>query len=322
VIRALDLCSGGGGWAVAARGLPIRIELAIDWWRPACMTYRLNHPATRVLQADLRELPLDVEAMAGTFDLVLGGIPCQWLSKYRTLNQAQDQELADQRRLLDAALSLVKRIGPRWWALEDTVQLIRELPLMTPYQVIDSAAFSPQRRKRVYVGEFPRPLSVMDRRVLGDCLLPGPHRVGQRLFGRTPQDGRRGFAADRTLGAFPDRKGPTVANYGSRHEGECGVVDERLGELRQLDWREAALLQGYPENYLFYGSQTEAWQMVANSVQIDTARAILQAIVADAIKSPAEATEEAPWPPANFAATGSTTTCLESTGAQTAKARD
>lgn len=54
-IRAIDLCAGAGGWACAARGLPITIVAAVDFWRPACETYRLNHPGVKVIEGDLRE---------------------------------------------------------------------------------------------------------------------------------------------------------------------------------------------------------------------------------------------------------------------------
>ena len=60
-LRAIDLCSGAGGWACAARGLPIHIELAVDFWPVACRTYQLNHPETRVLCADLRSAAIQEE---------------------------------------------------------------------------------------------------------------------------------------------------------------------------------------------------------------------------------------------------------------------
>jgi site-specific DNA-cytosine methylase len=42
-----------------------------------------------------------------------------------------------------------------------------------------------------------------------------------------------------------------------------------------------ASLQGYPADYVFVGSPTDVSVMVGNSVQIDTARAILEGIVED-----------------------------------------
>jgi site-specific DNA-cytosine methylase len=43
-IRAIDVCAGGGGWAVAARGTPIRIVAAFDHDEDCLATYCFNHP--------------------------------------------------------------------------------------------------------------------------------------------------------------------------------------------------------------------------------------------------------------------------------------
>lgn len=287
-LKAIDLCGGAGGWAVAARGLPIDIVMAVDWWRPACMTYKLNHPKTLVVRADLKAPCIDTVSLRGQIDLVVGGIPCQWLSKYRDWTEQSSvkaSEKVEGRALVDAILDLTRAIAPRYWALEDVVQLLGELPPLTPHQVIDASRYSGQRRKRVYVGEFPAPpRTARDPRVLGDYLLPGPYRVGARLHGRRPALSRT-FRKETCLGAYADRKAPTVCNVGSRRDAELGVVDERLpGGLRQMEWQEAALQQGYPTDYLFYGPLTDVQQMIANSIQIDTGRAILEAIVADAEK--------------------------------------
>lgn len=289
MIRALDLCCGAGGWAVAARGLPIRIEVAVDWWDAACMTYKLNHPDTHVIQADLRAAPLNAEAMRGRFDLVLGGIPCEWLSRSRLRNKrnwVKQDEIERERELLDWVLGFIGAIAPRWWSLEDVKGLVGELPPLTPWQEINSRNYSAQRRKRVYVGEFPppKPTPAGEHAMIEDHLRPGPHRIGRRTFGRTPVK-HNAWGKNTIYAVERGHKAPTVCAYGSRHESELALADPRLpgGGLRQVEWQECARLQGYPEDYLFYGSATDVSQMIGRSVQIDTGRAILEAIVAEAV---------------------------------------
>ena len=51
--------------------------------------------------------------------------------------------------------------------------------------------------------------------------------------------------------------------------------------MRNPEWQELAALQGFPLDYLFYGSPTDVMKMVGRAVQIDLARAILSGIVAD-----------------------------------------
>src|SRR4051812_23050349 len=43
VIRAVDLCCGAGGWACAARGLPIEWVAVADRSSDCLSTWRLNH---------------------------------------------------------------------------------------------------------------------------------------------------------------------------------------------------------------------------------------------------------------------------------------
>lgn len=281
-IEAIDLCSGAGGWACAARGLPIRIKLAVDLWPIACRTYALNHPETEVICGDLRDAEV-VKSIVSRFEcipLILGGIPCEWISTYRHLQKVTAPELVSQRATLDSVLALVKRLGPKYWCLEDVKGLVKELPILTPWSEINSRDYSAQRRKRIYVGEFPMPAKVDCKQVLRDKLRPGPYRVGGRLFGRTPQLART-FNTTTTLGAYPDRKSPTIAANCSRRDAEVGVVDPNLpGGLRQLEWQEQADIQGFPGNYLFYGSPTDVAKQIGRAVQIDTAHAILKAIVA------------------------------------------
>jgi len=292
---AIDLCCGAGGWACAARGLAIAVGLAVDLWDAACTTYGLNHPDTRVIEADIRQ-PRAQDAILHFARsvprdrlVVVGGIPCEWLSTYRHLVKVKRHELEDERKTLDAALALVKAIEPRWWCLEDVKQLTRELPILTPWQEINARRYSAQRRKRVFVGDFPPPDPGRCTQVLADKVRPGPYRIGRRALGRTPRT-HRTFTPAATLGAWPDRKGPTVASMSSRRDAEWVVVDERVpGGIRQIEWQEAAALQGFPEHYLFYGSPTDLALQIGRAIQIDAGRAILIAMCRAAARSGAEA---------------------------------
>jgi DNA (cytosine-5)-methyltransferase 1 len=292
-IRAIDLCCGAGGWACAARGLPIRITHAFDCWAEAAKTYEINHPLTEVVCGDLTAPVLRdrVKGHKGEVDLVVGGIPCEWLSVYRNgwnpRTVPTDQELKHQRLLLDTVLVLVDHLRPRWWCLEDVVGIVRELPPLLPWIELNASAWSPQARRRVFLGEFPAPLppEPPNGQVLQDCLRLGPYRVGGQLWGRQPVTSNA-FRANRCNSWNPAAKSKTVAQFlNSRRDGEVGVLDDRLpGGKRQLEWQEGARLQGFPEDYLFYGSPTAVVKMIAQAIQIDLGRAILSAIVNECTK--------------------------------------
>lgn len=280
MIRALDICAGAGGWACAARGLPIQIAVAVDTWDRALKTYEINHPGTRTILGDVRDESTQREILAaGPFDLVLGGIPCEEISVYRNVGQAVTLTAIEAwRATLDTCLDLVKRLAPRWWCLEDVPGVVKHLPPLTPYVIIDAQNYSAQRRRRAYVGRFPITK-------LGDCedrtsihLRPGPYRIGSMAW-ESEVVSQNAFAKNKIKGIYPDRKCPTVLEWRSRRDNEVVVVDERLpGGTRQIEWQESARLQGFPEDYLFYGSPSDIAKYIGQAVQIDTARAILEAI--------------------------------------------
>lgn len=281
-LAAIDLCCGGGGWACAARGLPIQVLLAVDHWAPACKTYALNHPGTRVLYGDLREpaVAREIRAHRGV-DLVVGGIPCEWLSVYRAFTKAgqvRAPERAAQRATLDSVLALCAALAPRYWCLEDVIQILPELPPLTPYQIIDAQHYSGQRRRRAYVGSFPSPRPERNPKTLAAYLRPGPFRIGARTASRDPATGRT-FTAETFYAAHADRKCPTVCAGGSRHDAEIALVCAVRGGKRQLEWQELAAAQGFPADYVFHGSPTDVAKMIGRAIQIDTGRAILGAIV-------------------------------------------
>lgn len=289
-LKAVDICGGAGGWACAARELPIEIVWTVDLWDAACRTYRLNFPTTAVFRADVRDsrlLPAILAQFPEPVDIVLGGIPCEWLTPHRNIQigmkgAVNAAERKRERATLSAALALVERLAPRWWCLEDVRQIVRELPPHTPYVIVDAAAFSAQRRKRAYVGVFPPPWSGRNGKMLASELRPGPFRIGKRAVDRIPVT-HNTYTKETTQAAFLDRKGPTVTNQSSRRDAELVVVDEDLpGGKRQFEWQELARLQGFPKEFVFYGSPTDVAKLVGQAIQVDTGRAILKGIVREA----------------------------------------
>jgi len=291
IIRAIDLCCGVGGWACAARGLPIHITHAFDLWPEAAKTYEINHPETEVVVGDLTRRAIYrklIDACSHETDLVLGGIPCETVSILRNgwnpKNRPRQPEIADWRKLLDRCLYIVRMLGPRWWCLEDVAGIVQHLPPLTPWVEINSAEYSPQARRRIYVGEFPRPPRGANMEVMRSRLRPGPYRVGKRLWPMTPATSNV-YDGSHCYGAAADRKSPTICSFSSRRDAEMGVLDPSLPRgKRQMEWTEAARLQGFPEDYLFYGSPTAVSKMIGQAIQIDTGHAILKAIVAEAQK--------------------------------------
>ncbi len=285
-LRAIDICAGAGGWACAADrldGKPIKIVAAIDFAEDCLATYKYNHDkpggvaeGAEFICSDAREV--DYLRWKG-IDLVLGAIPCEEISPARVINKVTIEQMENLHSLLDYMLEVPARLGAESWCYEDVIQIEKHLPPLTPRFRINSNQYSPQNRKRTYVGKFPTPAPGNDKRILADVLRPGPYRVTPKVLAGEPAT-HNTFNPGVYHPWFTDRKSHTVISLGgSRHDNFSAIVMPD-GRPRSIQWQEAAALQGFPENYVFVGSLSRTSKMIGQAIQIDTGVAILEAIVA------------------------------------------
>ena len=299
-LNAIDLCCGAGGWACAARDLPVRFVAVADLAADCLETWQLNHnaaqPACKLLQVDLSTAEGSeavIEAVDGEpIDLVLGGIPCEPVSNIRLAggekNRACGDELADWHRLMDTVFGLVKRLRPRWWAIEDIVQADRHLPaaidlgFQVPIRRIHAENYGPQRRKRSFYGVFPRPISEPGPRTLAECLRPGPHLTISHADGYQRQYVGKQLSVGNNLVRVLDPSAPSPTIVGALGRGSRQrrnwMLEAADGRLRRMDWREQAAVQGFPEDYLFVAGIQRAEKMIGQAIDIRAGRAILRAI--------------------------------------------
>lgn len=278
MLRAIDICAGAGGWAVAARGLPIQIVAAVDINQDCLDTYIYNHVGVEAICRDVREL--DWRSFRG-IDVVLGGIPCEEVSPARRgmFKKPTPGEIDKWHEIIDSVLDGIKSIQPRWWALENVVQMRAHLPPLTPYWIANAKDFSGQDRRRMFAGNFPTPRrNDRDVTVLGDYLRPGPYVIPKHVIGMEfrPQGRHLGFAKRVGRLLNPEMKSPTVIKYTKRlQDVTLKLPDERL---RVLQFVETAALQGFPEDYVFVSTPDRAWKMVAQAIPIPVGRVILSAM--------------------------------------------
>jgi site-specific DNA-cytosine methylase len=301
VIRAIDLCCGAGGWACAARGLPIEWVAVADL-APDCLeTWRVNHgrdqPGCQKLLCDLstddgvRQV-LDAGVDQGV-DLIVGGIPCEEVSVARGANRASTVVMDRLHALVDGIFGVIQDLEPRWWCLEDVREIEPFLPgpllVGMPYDVrrIQARDYGPQSRLRSFIGRFPEPEPEPEPSRLASCLRPGPHLTApdHERYEKVPQATGRNAARvgrDKMRVLDPGTASPTVMGALSRgsRQRRSFVVETDDGRHRFLGWQEAAMLQGFPEDYLFASGYMRAEKMVGQAIPIQVGRAILRAIVA------------------------------------------
>lgn len=196
MLKAIDLGCGAGGWACAARGLPIRWVAVADLAEDCLETWSLNHstahPGCALVHRDLTErgvslLIRKLVKAAGGVDLIVGAIPCEQLSRARGGHKLKPGDLDSLHALIDVCFGIVRRLAPRWWCFEDVTAIEGHLPLALEWgafecRQIQARDYGPQSRLRTFFGKFSEPAPAeAGPRTLGEVLRLGPYRTLRHL---------------------------------------------------------------------------------------------------------------------------------------------
>ncbi len=163
----IDLFCGCGGLSLGFEMAGFEVELAIDNWEDALVTYRKNHKGTKTLNADLLNLnPQDVEKDYDIHDIdvIIGGPPCQGFSV------AGKRIIDDDRnKLYKSFVRFVKHFHPKAFVMENVPNILsigggavrdavlndfRDLGYTVTYKVLMASDYGvPQNRRRaIFVG--------------------------------------------------------------------------------------------------------------------------------------------------------------------------
>ena len=162
--RVLDLFSGAGGMSHGFIQAGFDVPVAIDNWKDALETLKLNHPDTNVLDVDLgsRSSVEDVLASCSDIDVVIGGPPCQGFSI------AGKRDPQDPRnKLYRGFVQSVAEIRPRFFVMENVPTIssksnfelfnsivvdFQRLGYNVTAEVLLASRFGvPQNRKRMFI---------------------------------------------------------------------------------------------------------------------------------------------------------------------------
>lgn len=163
----IDLFCGCGGLSLGFEMAGFEVELAIDNWEDALVTYRKNHKGTKTLNADLLNLnPQDVEKDYDihNIDVIIGGPPCQGFSV------AGKRIIDDDRnKLYKSFVRFVKHFHPKAFVMENVPNILSigggavrdavlndftDLGYTVTYKVLMASDYGvPQNRRRaIFVG--------------------------------------------------------------------------------------------------------------------------------------------------------------------------
>lgn len=295
----VELCAGGGGQALGLEQAGFAHHSLFEIDSSSCATLRWNRPHWKVVQADIKEVPVD--SFKG-IDFISGGLPCPPFSVAgRQLGQADERDLFPAAlRLVDEARPLAVMIEnvrgllmPRFAEYRASVQdRLRTLGYRSDWRLLDCSDFgvSQYRRRAILVAiqnglahKFDWPLHSS----------PRPPTVGEKLF---EQMASRGWPLAERWRSHANDLAPTVVGGSHKHGGPDlgptrarkawaalgvdgkGVANEPpgpyFGTMPRLTIPMVARIQGFPDDWTFSGTKTSAYKQVGNAFPPPVARSI------------------------------------------------
>ncbi len=301
---SLEICSGGGGQALGLELAGFRHEGLIEIESPACATLRQNRPEWNVIEGDLRTF--DGRPFKG-IDLLAGGVPCPPFSK-----AGKQLGMDDERDLFPEAIRLVDECRPQAVMLENVRGLLdvvfddyrdkvekelKKLGYVTAWRLLNASNYGvSQLRPRVIFVGIRKDLA--SNFAWPEPLKDGPPTVGELLYDLMKANGWQG--ADswcKLAGAIA----PTLVGGSKKHGGpDLGPTRARRAWARLcVDgtglWNEApahdfvgmprltprmtARIQGFPDEWTFFGRKTVAYRQIGNAFPPPVAKAVAKQIL-------------------------------------------
>ena len=290
--------AGGGGSSLGYSMAGFRELLAVEWDDNAVETFRLNFPDVPVYHGDIAKLSVDeclqlAGIVPGELDILDGSPPCQGFSTAgkRVMDDPRNQ-------LFREFVRLLRGLQPKVFVMENVsgmvkgkmklvfAGILRELKA-SGYKVsarlLNAMYFRvPQSRQRlIFIGvrddlgiEPTHPKAESRPIIVRDAIMDVNHKIIAPTltgrFGELSRQLRPGQAISDLTGSFGhgnirilfDEPSPTIvktAIFG------CAKMIHPY-ENRGLSVGEAARLCSFPDEHIFTGDYTSAWQIIGNSV--------------------------------------------------------
>ena len=299
---SLELCAGAGGQALGLERAGFEHAGLVELDPHACNTLRLNRPKWTVHEEDLNAF--DGRLYKG-IDLLAGGFPCPPFSIAGKQLGANDE-----RDLFPAGLRIIDEIRPKAVMIENVRGILspsfagyraaiddqlKSMGYQTFWKLINTAEFGvSQVRQRVIIVAVRKPYAA-------DFCWPkigkAPPNIGKLLADLMGSNGWRGVEQWRRLA---NTIAPTIVGGSKKHGGpdlgptrarkawaELGVngisiadaaPDAQFEGMPRLTVQMVARIQGFPDDWRFWGKKTAAYRQVGNAFPPPAAFAVARAI--------------------------------------------
>jgi len=288
----LDLGFTGGFMALGKKYAKRNFEIAWanDIDEAACVTYRkyfkqdiVCGDITRIL--DNKHNAMFDKLMPSKVDIILGGFPCQDFS-----HAGKRKGFNSRRGLLYQSMAeVIKRTKPVLFVAEnvrglltinggEAIQTIikdfEKLGYHVNYKLLMAADYGvPQTRERVVIigtradklpkfehDDYPKTILKKENRislkqVIGDLERAKEGEVVNHYWSRAKKNKGQGNSV-----VLADKPGPTMR---TEHHGN---IEYHWNGKRRLSAREAARIQSFPDDFVFYPSTSSAYKQIGNAV--------------------------------------------------------
>jgi DNA (cytosine-5)-methyltransferase 1 len=313
VMGFIDLFAGIGGVRMGFERAGMQCVLSSEWDKFAQITYKNNFGEQP--HGDIRELAAE---MLPDFDLLTGGFPCQpfsiaGVSKKNSLGVKHGFEDEKQGNLFFEIIRIIEAKQPKLLFLENvknllshdkgqTWQVIRTELDKAGYhifhQILDAKYYVPQHRERIFIVgfkkdtypeidfQFPKYPSEKLYQLI-DILEKNPdpkYTLSDHLWKYLQHHKEKSQSQGKGFGfglIDPEKDTHTRTMSARYYKDGSEILIAQVGKNpRRLTPREAARLQGFPEEFKIEVSDNQAYKQFGNSVAVPVIEAIAKQIVA------------------------------------------
>lgn len=295
IVSLFSGCGGldlgfAGGFEFLGKKYPKRkfeIFWANDFDDSSCETFRkyFNHD---IVRGDIVKILKNKysrmfdQPLPKKVDVVLGGFPCQDFS-----HAGKRQGFNGKRGLLyQSMMEVIKRTKPSLFIAENVKGLLtmdngkaikrikkdfESMGYNVVYKLLHSADYGvPQTRERVIIVgtkknklpafEYPKPTNSKEnwvtlKEAIGDLESLAEGETPNHFWSKAKKNKGQGNSI-----VSPDKPGPTMR---TEHHGN---IEWHWNGKRRLSAREAARIQTFPDDFIFYPSTSQAYRQIGNAV--------------------------------------------------------
>lgn len=293
----IDLFAGIGGIRKGFESIGGECVFSSEWDKPAQTTYQANYgeiPYGDITKIKEEEIP--------SFNVLLAGFPCQPFSQAGLKKGFSDKRgnlFFDIARIINfhkpdvVFLENVRNLTghDHGNTFKVIIKTLEDMDYKVFTKVLNAKDFGvPQNRARIYIicfknnVDFSFPEEPKIETHFGDILeksVDSKYTISDKLWAGHQRRRKEHAAKGNGFGyCLFNEESPYTSTISARYykDGSEILIEQKGKNPRKLTPREAARLQGYPDDFLIPVSDTQAYKQFGNSVAVPVIRALAKSI--------------------------------------------